>query len=429
MIIRIIKVFSISKTSLLSFPCLYMQVNADLHIHSKYSGAVSEKMELKVLSIESRKKGIQLLGTGDCLHEKWLKDIKELNKINESTFELNETKFVLTTEVEDNTRVHHLIIFPSLSKVEEFIEKVKSKTPNLNLDGRPNINMNGEEIAQISKDLQCLIGSSHAFTPWTSIYASFNSLNDCYKELTSYVSFVELGLSADTNYADRISELENLTFLTNSDAHSPYPIRLAREFNRFEMQEITYEELKNAILRKQGRKPILNVGLPPEEGKYNESACIKCFKHYTLTEAIMKNWKCTCNGRIKKGVKDRVEELANYKEPKHPSHRPKYLHLIPLAEIIAKALNTTTQSKDVFAKWNELIKKFGNEVNILVDANIEEISKIANAEITNAIRCFREGKIIVYAGGGGEYGKIELPKEDTKKVEIKKRGQIRLEEY
>lgn len=408
-----------------------MQVNADLHIHSKYSGGVSEKMDIKTLSIESKKKGIQLLGTGDCLHEKWLKDIKELSKVNEGTFELNETRFVLTTEVEDINKVHHIIIFPSLSKVYEFIEKIKTKTPNLNSDGRPNINLNGEEICQIAKNLQCLIGSSHAFTPWTSIYASFNSLVECYKDLTSYLSFIELGLSADTKYADRIKELQNLTFLTNSDAHSPYPIRLAREFNRFEMQEISYEELRKAILRKEGRMPILNVGLPPEEGKYNESACIKCFKHYNLREAIMKSWKCSCNGRIKKGVKDRVEELANYNMPRHPPHRPKYLHLIPLAEIIAKALNTSTISKDVFAKWNELIKKFGNEVNVLVDLPLKEISEIAEEKITNAIKCFREGKIIVHPGGGGEYGRIELLKDYANEIsEVKKkRVQISLEEY
>lgn len=212
----------------------------------------------------------------------------------------------------------------------------------------------------------------------------------------------------DTDYADRISELERLTFVTNSDAHSPYPIRLAREFNRFEMREITFEELKKAILREGRRRSVLNVGLPPQEGKYNESACIKCFKHYTLRESMVKNWRCVCGSRIKKGVKDRVEELADYETPKHPFHRPPYLHLIPLAEIIAKALGTSPQTKEVFAEWNKLVSAFGDEVSVLVDKKIDEIGSVASEDVTKAVRLFREGKIRVQPGGGGEYGKVEI---------------------
>jgi len=404
-----------------------MIVNADLHIHSRFSMAVSQKMTLSVLSKEAAKKGVALVGTGDCLHPVWLKEIKEMQKIDDGTFELNKTRFILTTEVEDRNRVHHLIFFPSVSSVEEFIEKIKDKT-KLEIDGRPKLWLSGEEIAEYAKDVDALIGPSHAFTPWTAMYAYHDSLKGCYGDLADYVSFAELGLSADSDYADRIKELKRLTFLTNSDAHSPYPLRLAREFNRFEIEEANFESIKNAILRKKG-KIILNVGLPPQEGKYNESACIKCYRHYTMIEAVMKKWRCTCGGTIKKGVKDRVEELSDYPEPNHPDYRPKYLHLIPLAEIIAKALDTTPLTKTVFAEWNNLIKKFGNEVRILVDAGMDEIAASTNEKIAGAIQAFKGNKVIIHPGGGGRYGRIELPDDKTTWKQPKSGGQKSLFDF
>ena len=216
--------------------------------------------------------------------------------------------------------------------------------------------------------------------------------------------------------------------MTNSDAHSPYPLRLAREFNRFEIEEANFESIKNAILRKKG-KIILNVGLPPQEGKYNESACIKCYRHYTMIEAVMKKWRCTCGGTIKKGVKDRVEELSDYPEPNHPDYRPKYLHLIPLAEIIAKALDTTPLTKTVFAEWNNLIKKFGNEVNVLVDAPMDEIKENTNEKIAGAIQAFKGNKVIVHPGGGGRYGRVELPGDEAKQVHKTVKGQKSLFDF
>ena len=251
--------------------------------------------------------------------------------------------------------------------------------------------------------------------------------------MVKHVHYLELGLSADTSYADRIAELSDLTFLTNSDAHSPYPVRLAREFNRLEIEEITFEELKKALLRQAGRQIVLNVGLPPQEGKYNESACIKCFTHYTFEESIARKWRCTCGSRIKKGVKDRINELADYPDPKHPDHRPKYLHVIPLAEIICKAVgHSSPYTKAVFQKWNELVKAFGSEVNVLVDADMHDIRGTTDANISNAIQAFRDGRIIFHPGGGGEYGSIEIPDMDTTKPirkKEKKSGQKNLMDF
>ncbi|MCK4810809.1 MAG: TIGR00375 family protein [Methanosarcinales archaeon] len=384
-----------------------MNVNVDLHIHSKYSMATSNKMDVPTIAREAAKKGINLIGTGDCLHAKWLDQVKRLPE-SDGIFSLNDTSFVLTVEIEGAPRVHHLLIVPSISKAEELRERFMKHSRDIDADGRPTVNMGGAEIAEYARDAGALIGPCHAFTPWTAMYAYHDSLEDCYHDLAEYVSFVELGLSADTSYADRISELHRLTFLTNSDAHSPWPNKLAREFNRFEMPDITFGDLEKAILRKNGCKPVLNVGMFPEEGKYNESACIRCFKRYTLQECLIKKWKCTCGARIKKGVRDRVNELADLQAPEHPDHRPEYLHLIPLAEIIALALgHSSPYTKTVQSAWNEMIKKPGSEIAVLVDADMASLD--GDPRIVAAIRAFREGKVIIHPGGGGRYGSVELP--------------------
>lgn len=391
-----------------------MLINADLHIHSRYSGATSDRMTIAALSVEAPRKGINVLATGDCLNSNWLKEIKSCAVVDEGTFELNSTRFILSTEVEDSSRVHHLLYFPSLSAVETFKEAIRAKSKNLETDGRPNVAMNGVELACLAKQVDALIGPAHAFTPWTAMYAYHPSLEHCYGEMSPYISFLELGLSADTDYADTISELERLTFLTNSDCHSPHPVRLAREFTRFEVGETTFSEIKKAILRIGGNKPVLNIGLPPQEGKYNESACISCFTHYTLEEAIKRRWKCSCGKRIKKGVRDRIREIATFKEPQHPAHRPPYVHLIPLSEIIAKALGQHTPfTQSVTKRWDELISAFGSEVTVLLDANLGEVARVTVPAVTAAIQAFRDHKVIIIPGGGGKYGTIELPSDDT----------------
>jgi uncharacterized protein (TIGR00375 family) len=391
-----------------------MLMNADLHIHSRFSAATSDSMDIETLSRQAPRKGIQLVGTGDCLHGGWLEQIKSCSRIDDGTFERNGTRFILSAEIEDMHRVHHLVYFPSLSAVESFKEHVKGSSKNLETDGRPNVAMGGSELAALAKDVDALIGPAHAFTPWTSMYAAHGSLADCYGDLAPYVSFVELGLSADTDYADTIDELHRLTFLTNSDCHSPHPVRLAREFTRFQVSEPTFGELRKAILRTGGNGPVLNVGLPPQEGKYNESACISCFTHYGLEDAERRRWKCRCGKRIKKGVRDRIAQMANRKTPLHPEHRPPYLHVIPLAEIITKAIGQHTPfSQTVERRWEELIVEMGDEISVLVDGDLGRIRRVTSPAIADAIQLFREHKVVIVPGGGGKYGSIELPSDST----------------
>ena len=387
-----------------------MIVNADLHIHSRFSGATSDKMNIETISLEAPRKGVDIVATGDCLHSGWMKEIKQCELVDEGTYELNGTRFILSVEVEAVKRVHHLLYFPSISAVEDFKERIKSKARNLESDGRPNVDMTGEELASLARDVDALIGPAHAFTPWTAIYAYYENLNECYGDMTDYISFVELGLSADSDFADKIKELHRLTFLTNSDCHSPHPVRLAREFNRFEVKDVTFQEIKKAILRIGGNKPVLNVGLPPQEGKYHETACTSCYTHYTLEEAIRRRWKCSCGKRIKRGVKDNINEKADFSEAIHPDHRPPYVHLIPLAEIITKAVgqrNPFTQT--VTKHWSDLVDAFGSEINVLLDVDMDEIARVTVPAVADAIQAFREKKVIIIPGGGGQYGRIELP--------------------
>ena len=390
-----------------------MIVNADLHIHSRFSGATSDKMNIETISLEAPRKGVDIVATGDCLHSGWMKEIKQCELVDEGTYELNGTRFILSVEVEAVKRVHHLLYFPSMSAVEDFKERIKSKARNLESDGRPNVDMTGEELASLARDVDALIGPAHAFTPWTAIYAYYENLNECYGDMTDYISFVELGLSADSDFADKIKELHRLTFLTNSDCHSPHPVRLAREFNRFEVKDVTFQEIKKAILRIGGNKPVLNVGLPPQEGKYHETACTSCYTHYTLEEAIRRRWKCSCGKRIKRGVKDNINEKADFSEPIHPDHRPPYVHLIPLAEIITKAVgqrNPFTQT--VTKHWSDLVDVFGSEINVLLDVDMNEIARVTVPAVADAIQAFREKKVIIIPGGGGQYGRIELPSKE-----------------
>jgi uncharacterized protein (TIGR00375 family) len=409
-----------------------MIINADLHIHSRFAGATSDRMTIENLSKSAPGKGLDVMGTGDCLHPGWIKEIKNCDLVDEGTYELNGTRFVLTTEVEAIKRVHHLLFFPSISTVEDFKERVQNRSKNLEKDGRANIKIDGEELADIAKDLGALIGPAHAFTPWTAMYAAYDSLKDCYGINADYVSFVELGLSADSFFADKIKELHRLTFLTNSDCHSPHPVRIGREFNRFQVNDATFDEIKKAILRTGGNKPVLNVGLPPQEGKYHETACRSCYTHYTLEDALRRKWRCSCGKQIKKGVKDRINEKADFKKPRHPDHRPEYIHLIPLPEIITKAVGQRNPfTKTVTRHWNDLINCCTSEINVLLESDINKISTVAPPVVTKAIQAFREHKVKIIPGGGGEYGKIILPERDQiiETPLTPKNTQSSLEEY
>ncbi|MEI8004131.1 MAG: endonuclease Q family protein [Methanothrix sp.] len=383
-----------------------MLVNLDLHIHSRYSMAVSANMQLPEIAREAARKGVKIVATGDCLHPLWLDAIKKLPEAN-GLFLLGDTHFVLSVEVEDSSRVHHLIFLPDTAKAEQLQEAFTPFCANLSADGRPRLHMNGSEIADHVLEAGGLLGPAHAFTPWTGIFAYFRTIAECYQDRAQQIRFIELGLSADTDYADRIAELSSKTFLSNSDAHSPRSNKLAREFNQMELEDFSYQDLILAIKHEGGRRVAMNVGFFPEEGKYNRTACTRCFRQYSLAQKGELMGRClACGGQIKLGVADRVNLLADYEKPVHPPDRPPYLHIIPLAEIIALALgNKSAMTAGVQKRWSELTAE-KTEIEVLMQADLAQLK--AEPRVIEAIQNFRMGRVVVQPGGGGKYGEVRL---------------------
>ena len=401
-------------------------VNADLHIHSKYARGTSINMEIPLLAQQSKLKGINLLATGDCIHRKWLDHLKETLSGKDGIYEYDEMKFVLQTEVQDKNRVHQIIFLPDFSKAEELREKLMRHSPNIDADGRPWLRLNGEEIAETVLGCEGLIGPAHAFTPYFGILAHFSSLKECYGKFANNVHFLELGLSADSLMADKISELHRVAFLSNSDSHSPYPIRLAREFNVIEIEDFTFTSFKKAIEKEGGKGIKLNCGFYPQHGKYYATRCKNCPTYYTLEEAIKLKWRCQkCKGSIKKGVSDRIKELSD--SDGNPN-RAKYIHIYPLSEIIAVAHGIENPSSvKVSGIWQSLIEKFGNEIEILINAKEDEIKRI-DEKTAIYIKAFREDKIEHIPGGGGVYGKL-LPLGQKANIDVFKKQQKSLMEF
>ncbi len=388
-----------------------MLIDADLHIHSRYSKAVSKAMTFPNLAENARFKGLGLVGTGDILNPRWESELLEYSeKVGDGTYEISGVRFILTAEVEDNKRVHHVMIFPSIDTVREMRNVLQAYSNDIDTEGRPHLNLSAAEIADLANELGVLIGPAHAFTPWTSLYKEYDSLKEAYGN--AKIHFLELGLSADSEMADMIKAHHRLTYLSNSDAHSPMPHRLGREFNRFEILEATFEEVRKAILKRGGRKIVLNAGLDPRLGKYHLTACSRCYAKYSLGEARALRWRCPkCGGRIKKGVRDRILELADTDE--RPEDRPPYLRLAPLAEIIAMVIGKGVETKAVRLVWERFLREFGSEIRVLVDAPIKDLAGV-HEDVAKAVWAYRNEKLIVVPGGGGKYGEIKLPDEIRK---------------
>ena len=389
-----------------------MIINADLHVHSKYSMATSKNMNPETMAVESMKKGLNLISTGDALHSKWLEELEDQltpmddTGIYKTNIEGVSTNFITTTEVEDNERIHHLLIIPSLEVAWQMRDEFTVK--NMDADGRPKIRMHASEIIDIAKDYDCIVGPAHIFTPWTGIFKTYDSIEECYGQK---VDFVELGLSSDTILADTIEELHDYPFLTNSDSHSPWPHRIGREFNKIDLSELSFKAIKKAI----GSDKILeNYGINPRMGKYHETGCIKCYKLYDIKDAQNNNMKCSCGGQIKKGVKSRIDELSTLAEGKHPKNRPHYQYVLPLAELLSTVHDKGVTTKYVQTRYNQLIEEFSNEIDVLINIPVEKIA-IIDKKLASIIQAYRTNNLDVIPGRGGQYGTVNY-KESVNEV-------------
>lgn len=394
-----------------------MEIDADLHLHSPHAGGVSDRMTVPVMAEQAGIKGLDLVGTGDCLNPDWRAHVREHTEQRDGYLEADGTRFLLTCEVEDRDRIHHLMLFPSFGAAEDVHDELARYSSDIDVEGRPRVDASGERIAQVCEKYGVLLGPAHAFTPWTAIYKEFDALDGCYGNSTDYLAFLELGLSADSRMADRISAHHDLSVVSFSDAHSPWPHRLGREFTRFRVQGYGFDEVRKALERKNGREPALNVGLDPREGKYHCTACISCYTRYGLEQARERDWTCQeCGKRLKKGVKDRIAELADTGE--EPDHRPDYVRVFPLPEIVRVVVgHASPTTKTVQRIYDDFQDAFPSEIHILTEAAIADLKQV-HPDVARAVALFREEKMIMVPGGGGAYGELVIPGSETERKRI-----------
>ncbi|KKP93128.1 MAG: and RNA helicase protein [Parcubacteria group bacterium GW2011_GWA1_36_12] len=406
-----------------------MKLIADFHIHSKYSRATSPSMDLENLDKWAQIKGIKVLGAGDFTHPEWFKQIKEkLEPAEPGLFKLRQldsgTRFILTSEISciyskgGKVRKVHIVIFaPSINAVEKINEKL-NQIGNLKADGRPILGLDAKELAKIvlNADKNCLVVPAHAWTPWFSVFGSksgFNSLEECFEDYTKYIYAVETGLSSDPAMNWRLSQLDKITLISNSDAHSPQ--KIGREANVFDT-DVNYQAITDAIKAKDPKRFLYTIEFFPEEGKYHYDGHRLCNLSLSPQESKKYNNICPrCGKPLVIGVLNRVEELADRPEGFAPESAIPFKSLIPLEEIIADAIGMSGVSKEVSKLYNNLITNLGSEFKILLEADGLQIQEKSLPEIAEGVIRVRNKKVNIEPGYDGVYGKIKIFDKTEKK--------------
>ena len=425
---------------------------ADFHIHSKYSRATSKEMDLENLDKWARIKGVDILGTGDFTHPTWFRELKEklepaeaglfkLKKINR--IKLNngwhlpngqgkeaELRYILTSEINciykkrGKTRKVHLLVFvPSFGAVEK-INAHLGWIGNLKADGRPILGIDAQELVKIVFNVspEAVVVPAHIWTPHFSIFGSgsgFDSIQECFGEYSRNIFAVETGLSSDPAMNWRLSQLDNLTLISNSDSHSPS--RIGREANIFEGQVEGYRPLMEG-LRLGAKAPsslknrlVQTIEFFPQEGKYHYDGHRNCEIAQNPQETKKTKGLCpVCKKLLTIGVLNRVEKLADRPLGGQPARVIPFVSVIPLEEIIAASFGIGVSAKKVENEYRDLINRFGKEFKILLDLPREELEKAAKPEVVEGILRVREGRVKIHPGYDGEYGKIEIFTKDEK---------------
>jgi len=405
---------------------------ADLHIHSKYSRATSRDCVPEMLDLWARRKGLDLIGTGDFTHPVWREELKEkLVPAEEGLFALKDEfrqpdqiagdpkspRFLLTSEISSiykkngkTRKVHNLILLPDFESADALSKKLET-IGNIHSDGRPILGLDSRDLLEITLDAcpEAIFIPAHIWTPHFSVfgaYSGFDTIEECYEDLTGNIHALETGLSTDPPMNWRWSALDRYTLVSNSDAHSPG--HLAREANLFNT-ECTYSHISKALQNRDTDEFAGTIEFFPQEGKYHYDGhrnCNICMKP-SETDAV--SGICpVCGRKITFGVLHRIESLADRPEGfVLPSARP-FESVIPLKEVIAAASRLTPASKKVEESYYKLLHDLGPEFYILREAPVEDIRHKAGALVAEGIRRIRAGEVIVHPGFDGEYGKVEL---------------------
>lgn len=427
-----------------------MQFVADLHIHSKYSRAVSPKMNLFEIAKYATKKGIQIVSTGDWTHPLWFKHLSEnLVNSNEGLYTLKgfpNVRYILTTEIssiysqgDKVRRIHNLVLSPSLETCEKVIKKLKSMGANLMSDGRPIVGITSKNLIELLLEIDPKITliPCHIWTPWFSLYGSrsgFDSIEECYgKENSKYIYGIETGLSSDPVMNWQIKELETRSILSSSDAHSgPKLGREATVFVRqnpnssIQITQITYLDVIEAI--KQNPNSPLKIGYTieffPEEGKYHWSGHRACNIRYDAFEVKEKGEICpVCKKSLTIGVENRVFDLSSKKIMRNDLHllknkydltfvydpdkkRKPFVSIVPLLEVLTEIHNGSPTK--ALTQYEVLTLTFASEFDILLKKTYDDIEKFGGTQLRNAIAIMRNRKVFVDPGYDGVFGIVKI---------------------
>lgn len=413
---------------------MLMKMIADLHIHSRFSMATSKEGTPENLDFWARKKGISLIGTGDFTHPVWREELKErlvsegngLYRLRDAyvkeesrKFPGEGTRFVVSGEISSiykkngkTRKVHNVILLPSLEAADAMAQRLE-KIGNIHSDGRPILGLDSHDLLEMMLDVcpEGILIPAHIWTPHFSVLGAksgFDSVEECFGELTPYVHALETGLSSDPAMNWRVSKLDRYQLVSNSDAHSPS--KLGREANLLDI-DCSYEGLYRAIQTGDGLKGT--VEFFPEEGKYHFDGHRKCGVSLSPVEAERLGGICpVCGKKLTMGVDHRVEQLADRAEGFVKKDGKKYESLVPLPEVISACMGYSTASKKVQGCFEQLIQTLGTEFDILRNVPSEDIKSCAGERIAEGIENVRTGNVKRIPGYDGEYGKIELFEEN-----------------
>lgn len=399
-----------------------MRIIADLHIHSRYSRACSQEMEVATLAKWARIKGVDLLGTGDFTHPLYFAELKAKLEATEGGLlrlkgERQRPYFIPTVELNNIyhqagrlRKIHTLLVAPNLEVVEKINQRLRSRG-NLSADGRPTFTFPAKDLVKLVLDVSadCLLIPAHAWTPWFSLFGSnsgFDSIEECFEEESANIHAIETGLSSDPAMNWRLSALDRITLVSNSDAHSPR--KIAREANVFSCAP-TYKDIADCLKSRDPEKFLFTIEFFPEEGKYHYDGHRKCGVRWSPSETKKHQGRCpVCGAGVTVGVMHRVNDLADREEGYVPQRPVPAKHLIPLEEILADALKVKPGTKTVNKEYERLTGLLGPELEILLDVEEEELKKVCPPRVSEGIVKVRREEVQVEPGYDGVYGKISL---------------------
>ncbi|HEY4716393.1 MAG TPA: endonuclease Q family protein [bacterium] len=419
-----------------------MKIIADFHIHSKYSRATSPDMTADRIAHWADIKGINIIGTGDFTHPLYFNELKQkLEPSENGLFKLKQgthsARFVLTAEVSNifdangrTKKIHSVIFAPNLTSAEKLNSKL-SGYGKLSADGRPIFTFHVKDLVKMSMDISedFLIVPAHAWTPWFSVFGSksgFDSIEDAFGSESRFIYAIETGLSSDPAMNWRLSKLDKVALISNSDAHSPR--KIGREANVFDC-ELDYKSIVNAIKSRDKNRFLMTIEFFPEEGKYHFDGHRACNVFLHPKESIKNDNRCPVCGRpLTVGVLHRVEELADRAEGCVPEGAVSQRNLVPLEEIIAEAFGVGTGTARVESEYKKMVSVVCPEFTILMDLPFEEIKRISDSRVAEGIIRVREVKVQKTPGYDGVYGKISVfsGQSDTASSSFKSDDQMKL---